>query len=360
MKALKIVLAGGVAAAALAAAAPAAAQNVTVQVQPAHAVVEAGRGVTFTAVARDAQGRAVPGVHIHWLATPFDIAGADTAGRVTTFRPGQVYVLAIPVAGDAPVGAPGVGVLDITERGPASLEIRAPEGRATIVGGTLQLQAMALTEIGDPVRTPPIAWRSLQPAIADVTAGIVRGRAPGTAFIVAELGALSTSVQVEVRANPVTTLELAPVVQPVRTGDVVALQARALGQGGTLQPIPIRWSISGVGASVDPDGRFVAERAGIFTIMAAAGGRTASAVIEAVPRVDARRVELVSHVPFPAGVQAGEIWPIGDVAYVSSIAGAVYVYDIADPSKPEHLFSLTGMPLVPWGHTFTPSPDGSF
>jgi hypothetical protein len=318
----------------LLAAAPVAAQNVTVQVQPAHAVVEAGRGASFSAVARDAQGRPVPGVHIHWLATPFDIAGADSAGRVTTFRPGQVYVLAIPVSGDAPVGAPGVGVLDITERGPASLEIRTPEGRATIVGGTLQLKAAALTEIGDPVRTPPITWRSLQPAIADVTAGFVRGRAPGTAFIVAELGELSTSVQVDVRANPVTTLELAPVMQPVRTGDVLALQARALGQGGTLQPVPIRWSVSGVGASVDSDGRFVAERAGIYTVSAAAGGRTASAIVEAVPRADARRVELVAHLPFPQGVQAGEIWPIGDVAYVSSIAGAVYVYDIADPSKP--------------------------
>jgi hypothetical protein len=39
-------------------------------------------------------------------------------------------------------------------------------------------------------------------------------------------------------------------------------------------------------------------------------------------------------------------------------AGGYHVYDISTPEQPVHLFSLTGMPLVPWGHTFTPTPDG--
>lgn len=41
-------------------------------------------------------------------------------------------------------------------------------------------------------------------------------------------------------------------------------------------------------------------------------------------------------------------------------AGGYHVYDISKLSQPEHLFSITGMPLVPWGHTFTPSPDGKY
>jgi hypothetical protein len=41
-------------------------------------------------------------------------------------------------------------------------------------------------------------------------------------------------------------------------------------------------------------------------------------------------------------------------------SGGYHVYDISDPSSPAHLFSLTGMPLVPWGHTFTPTPDGKY
>ena len=41
-------------------------------------------------------------------------------------------------------------------------------------------------------------------------------------------------------------------------------------------------------------------------------------------------------------------------------AGGYHVYDISDIGQPEHIFSITGMPLVPWGHTFTPTPDGKY
>jgi hypothetical protein len=41
-------------------------------------------------------------------------------------------------------------------------------------------------------------------------------------------------------------------------------------------------------------------------------------------------------------------------------SGGYHVYDISNPAEPAHMFSLTGMPLVPWGHTFTPTPDGKY
>jgi hypothetical protein len=41
-------------------------------------------------------------------------------------------------------------------------------------------------------------------------------------------------------------------------------------------------------------------------------------------------------------------------------AGGYHVYDLSNPAEPAHMFSLTGMPLVPWGHTFTPTPDGKY
>ncbi|HEX7117727.1 MAG TPA: hypothetical protein VF212_03010 [Longimicrobiales bacterium] len=41
-------------------------------------------------------------------------------------------------------------------------------------------------------------------------------------------------------------------------------------------------------------------------------------------------------------------------------SGGYHVYDITTPESPTHLFSITGMPLVPWGHTFTPTPDGKY
>src|SRR5206468_8014551 len=41
-------------------------------------------------------------------------------------------------------------------------------------------------------------------------------------------------------------------------------------------------------------------------------------------------------------------------------AQGYYVYDITDLSAPRLLMSITGVPGVPFGHTFTPTPDGRY
>ncbi|GMQ81500.1 MAG: hypothetical protein BMS9Abin05_0932 [Rhodothermia bacterium] len=37
-----------------------------------------------------------------------------------------------------------------------------------------------------------------------------------------------------------------------------------------------------------------------------------------------------------------------------------YVYNITDRVNPELLVTITGVPSVSWGHTFTPTPNGNF
>ncbi|MBI4545988.1 MAG: Ig-like domain-containing protein [Gemmatimonadetes bacterium] len=316
---------------ALLSAAPLSAQQAgAVEVLPARAAVTAGEKTQFRAVVRDAAGKEMPGAGVHWLATPFDIAGADTLGRVTTYRPGQAYVLAI--AG----GKVGIGVLEIAERPPARLSIEAPEGTRAVVAATLQLEAAAATEIGDPVRAPPVTWRSLDARIAEVSpAGLVRALAPGRAHIAAQAGALTAETTVTVRANPVRSLAVSVPAAPARVGDVVALAATARDAAGeAVRDVPARWSVAGPGASLEPDGRFVASRPGLYPVVASVGGVAASAAIRVLPRTDPRRLEAVAHAPLPPGVQAAELWPVGDVVYVSTIAGTVYVFDVSNPAAP--------------------------
>ncbi len=40
--------------------------------------------------------------------------------------------------------------------------------------------------------------------------------------------------------------------------------------------------------------------------------------------------------------------------------GGYYVYDVTDLQNPGLLITLTGIPALTWGHTFTPSPDGRY
>ncbi|MGH7549063.1 MAG: hypothetical protein ACREMM_12975 [Gemmatimonadales bacterium] len=86
-------------------------QVATVEVAPAHASVTAGATSQFRATARDTAGRVIMGPPIEWFATPFDIAGADSTGLVTTFRPGQTYVFAV-VGGKPGFGVPNLYAAD--------------------------------------------------------------------------------------------------------------------------------------------------------------------------------------------------------------------------------------------------------
>jgi hypothetical protein len=105
--------------------------------------------------------------------------------------------------------------------------------------------------------------------------------------------------------------------------------------------VRVRWGVTGAGVEMFPDGRLVARVAGTYPITATVGNRVASAAVQILPRRDSRWVDFVSHMALPKDVQGGEIWPVGDVAYMSSIGSAVYVFDIGDPASPKLVDSLT-------------------
>ena len=299
----------------------------------------AGGTTQFAATARDANGSVIPDARITWLATPFPIAGADENGLVTTVRPGQVYILAMVG------GATGIARLDIAERPISELSITTPGGGGgggggganVVEGGMLVLALEARTELGDPVSGVEAAWRSENPAVADVAAGgIVAGWKPGTTTIVAEAEGHTARARITVSANRVATIAISASANAVLTGDVVRLSAELDDErGDAVRDAPVAWSVAGRGGQVGGDGRFVAERPGIYVVKASVGSRSAAIAIGVHPRNDPRRVELVAHVPIAEDVQGAEVWPIGDVVYLSTIAGAVYVYDISDPTTPE-------------------------
>jgi hypothetical protein len=312
----------------------------TVEVTPAHASVTAGDTIRFRVAARDSAGAAVTSAHTEWFATPFDIAAADSDGLVTTTRPGQTYVFALVG------GKPGFAVLDIAERPAARLEIAAPGGRTSlVVGEVVPLSVHAITAVGDPVGAERglagVQWRSLGPAVATVSpGGVVRARSIGRATIAAALGPVATRWELTVRINPVTSLRVRS-AGPVRVGDVVALQADIRGAGGRQESgVPLRWSVTGPGATVYPDGRLVATEPGVYTVSATVGSRVATTEVTVLPRRDPRGVEQVAHAALAKDVQGAEIWPVGDVAYVSTIGSEIYVFDISDPAAPKLADSL--------------------
>ncbi len=305
----------------------------SVEITPATIDAHVGEKIKFSASAKDAAGNAIDEKPSVWFAAPFDLAGADESGEVTFHAPGLVTVGAV-IAGKTGYATVNVGNPKIT-----SLSIDPPD--PIVAGSAEKLTAIARTSSGNPRTDVTIKWTSDKPSIATVDpAGLVTGIAPGSATIKATAEAVSSTVTLKVARDAVRKLTVKPASTEARTGDVVHFTASAVdASGASVKDPPVRWSISGNGAAIYPDGAFVAEKAGTYVVMAGSGQHSAAASVVVRPRNVEREVEVVAHVPMP-DLQMSEEWIVGHHAYLSTVADKVFVYDIADPASPKLLDTL--------------------
>ena len=302
-----------------------------VEISPSTLDVNVGEKIKFSATAKDTAGNPINEKASTWFAAPFDLAGADElSGEVTFHAPGVVTVGAV-IAGKT-----GYATVNVRNSKIAALEIEPP-AHPIVAGSSERLTVIARTANGSPRTDAAIKWTSEKPSVATVdAAGLVTAVAPGNVTIKATAEAVSSTVSLQVVRDAVRKLTVNPASTEARTGDVVHFSATA---DGSSKAPSVRWSISGNGAAVYPDGAFVAEKAGAYVVMASSGQHSAAASIVVRPRNVEREVEVVSHVPLP-DMQMSEEWIIGHHAYLSTIADKVFVYDIADPANPKLLDSL--------------------
>ena len=306
-----------------------------VEITPRTVETVAGQQLTFSAAGYDEAGNKMDAQPSAWFAAPFDLAFADDKGTVTFTGSGDVRVGAI-INGKS-------GFIVVTVRPQAVARVTITKPRAALAVGTgLTLQAHAEMANGDPRTDQQVKWVSLRPDVASIDeSGFVVGQAVGTAMLQASVGDVKASTSIDVVRNPVRELSITPKTTRARTGDVVRFESVASGQANARVSAVARWSVSGVGATIDADGGFVAERPGSYAVTATIGDRSAVASVTVVPREVARELEVVGRTP-QEEFQAAEQWIIGKYAYLSSImAGRVWVYDISDPAKPVKVDSVS-------------------
>jgi plastocyanin len=306
-----------------------------VEITPRTVETVAGQQLTFSAAGYDEAGNKMDAQPSAWFAAPFDLAFADDKGTVTFTGAGDVRVGAI-VNGKS-------GFIVVTVRPQAVARVTITKPRAALAVGTgLTLHAHAEMANGDPRTDRQVKWVSLRPDVASIDeSGFVVGQAVGTAMLQASVGDVKASTSIDVVRNPVRELSITPKTTRARTGDVVRFESVASGQANARVSAVARWSVSGVGATIDADGGFVAERPGSYAVTATIGDRSAVASVTVVPREVARELEVVGRTP-QEEFQAAEQWIIGKYAYLSSImAGRVWVYDISDPAKPVKVDSVS-------------------
>src|ERR1043166_340846 len=304
--------------------APPSSEVKTVQVTPSVKEAEVGQQVKLTAVAMDGAGNVVKEEPSPFFAGPFDIAAVDDNGNVKLFGTGLVTVGAIVG------GTPGFTTLIVKAPGIKTIDI-SPLNTPLVVGDDAQLNAVTRIFNGDPRNGVPVNWTSDNPRVATVDpGGVVTGVGPGKATITAKSGAATKSTTVTVIKNAVRSLLVTASSKSARTGDVVRFGAK----GDPAGDISTRWSVSGLGATIDPDGAFVAEKPGTYIVTATSGNVSSSASIVVAPRDLEREIEVVGRAPFKE-FQGAEEWIIGNYAYYSTISDRFLVYDISNPAQPK-------------------------
>lgn len=296
----------------------------TVQVTVSAKDAEVGQQVKLKAVATDAAGNVVKEQPSSYFAGPFDIAAVDDDGNVRLFGVGQVTVGAIVG------GKPGITTFMVKAPGVKTVEI-TPVKTPLAVGSSMPLEAVARILSGTPRTGAPIMWASDNEQVATVDAGgVVTAVGPGKATITAKSGTASNTTTVTVVKNDLRSLLVTAGAKTARTGDVVRFSAK----GDPASDVAMRWSVSGSGAMIDPNGIFVANAPGTYIVTASSGSVSSSASVVVTPRNLERELTVVGRVPFKE-FQGAEQWIIGNYAYYSTISDRFFVYDISDPANPK-------------------------
>jgi hypothetical protein len=191
---------------------------------------------------------------------------------------------------------------------PVSITIEGG-ARRMFVGATVPHTARLRDALGAERRDVAVQWASSDPNVASVNQfGVMTAVRPGTVTIRATAASLSAERRYVVEANPVKSLTLSITADHARTGDVVEVSAMAFDASGYKVPnVPFLYTFtaavedSAVGqlapAELDQKGRFVAQKAGDYQIIAVGPGLVAHRTIRVSNRDVAEPVRVISRVP---------------------------------------------------------------
>lgn len=306
-------------------------------VSPVQKVVTAGDTLRFSAEARDANDRVIPGVQFRWTQTGARFEGSMSQDGLVTS--GSTGTIPAAVVGILPNEPPKIERFEIRMvAGPATQIAILPAVGRLVAGQRIRLDAQVRSASGD-IRADRVLWSSSNARIASVNeVGMVTGVGAGRARITARVGAVEQALDVQVLSATVTSFAVEPGLADARTGDVIRFKAVAKdGAGREIAGLTPVWSISPGQGMIDTEGAFVGYDAGTYTITASLGNRTAESVVTLAPRDVRRPLSVVGRLP-RTRFTTEEVWlhPNGEVAYLGSGSGGdvLYTIDISNPAQP--------------------------
>jgi len=328
---------------------PLTATGQSLEIEPAAPSIAIGETQQITAFYVDADGERMRDTTAIFYAPDSKSIPTSRGGEVTAVEPGEHQLIVLRPATDSQERI--VGRFTITVPQPPVAEVVFADVPDKVYAGThMPLVAQVQTENGRVRDDVTVEVESSDDAVATVDRfQRVHGVSPGTATLTARADGFEATTEVEIVENPVATLELTGGADAARTGDVLAFTATARdAEGNVVEDAPIRYAVRsdatepiapGAVAEIGADGRFVAEDAGQFTVVATSGSHTAEHTVSIEPRNMNGSIELVGQARV-ANVHTSDLWVWEavdgrDYAITGTWGGngEAYFWDVTDPSN---------------------------
>lgn len=336
-------------------------EDLVLRVDPPKLELDVGETARIKAEVVDVGGRPVK-AEVFFFSRARRSLAVEQDGKVLARQPGEFEVVARSVLGE--MRGPSVSIpVTVVQPEPVGIEFSArPE--VLHLGTSAAIAASVVDKRGAAREDLRVQLESLAPEVLELDGfGRAFARSPGMAKVIAKAAlaggeAFEKEMVVTVVENPVVAVELSTEITTVRTGDVVHFDFETRNaEGQAVRGVPVELSFfaapddnlgNGATGQIEPDGRFVAETPGLYTIVATCGGAVDRMTIRATERfVDKRKLEFVGHGEV-LDVHTSDLWVWEgvdgrDYAVTGTWGanGEAHFWDVTDPSKIERISTFT-------------------
>ena len=326
---------------------PASAQSV--EVEPTEPSIRIGETVTMDAFYVNKDGERMADSTVVYYSPDSKSVTATRSGELEAMLPGRHQIYALRPATEEQERIVHRFFVTVPQPPVASVEFGDMPDRI-YAGTSVLVEVIAKAENGMIRDDVAIVMESSDTGVASGGSfKTLRGRAPGTATITARVDGFEATPLVTVVKTPTATLELTGGADEARTGDVLPFTAIAKDENGDpVTDAPIRYVVRtestepiapGASAEIGDDGRFVAEDAGRYTVMAVSGSFVAERSVSVTERNPEGSFELVGRGQV-SDVHTSDLWVWEaedgrDYAVTGTWGGngEAYFWDVTDPAN---------------------------
>jgi len=284
------------------------AQKITLKTDQDPLIVKVGESKKLNIVAVNEQGNAVDGgILIYQMLrqegyVPTSGAKVDSLGNITGHSPGIYNLIVIRTDPDNKSFAKRYVQVQVINLETAKIELLDfPE--AIYSGTSFPLNIKITDQAGMKIINDRLIVNSSNPKTARIGAlNHFYADQPGNGSLIISSDGVTSTMQFKVLKNPVERLTMGIPTAKARIGDVLDFKATAFDKNGKqVTDVPVLYTVNawlhedGAGASaiIRTDGKFVAEKLGVYTVLATCGNVSATAMVEIEPRNIARNIELI-------------------------------------------------------------------